>query len=186
MYKQLIVFSFLSWTANARVTLTTNGYEGLVIAIGENVAEDFSLIERIKSVMANASSYLYTATKRRAYFKDVTILVPETWSDRTIYEPRTIERFESAEIRIDEPVFPGAHSAYVRVAARKCGMSGIYMHITPFRLMNAKVRSRRETSYTLEGMQGDPSDPWRSPTLSPTGWSFGENSRKYVMVQVTR
>ena len=140
-YKEVFFLSLLSWAANGRVTLTTNGYEGLVIAIGENVAEDFSLIERIKSVMANASSYLYTATKRRAYFKDVTILVPETWSDRTIYEPRTIERFESAEIRIDEPVFPGAHSAYVQVSALKCGMSGIYMHITPRRLTDEKVRS---------------------------------------------
>ncbi|XP_062523873.1 calcium-activated chloride channel regulator 1-like [Corticium candelabrum] len=139
-YREVVFLSLLAWAANGRVTLTTNGYEGLVIAIGENVAEDFSLIEHIKSVMTNASSYLYTATKRRAYFKDVTILVPETWSDRAIYEPRTIERFEYAEIRIDEPVFPGSHTAYVQVSARKCGMSGIYMHITPFRLTDEEVR----------------------------------------------
>ncbi len=141
MCRHFLFLAFISGLANGQVTLTNNGYQQLVVAIGENVAEDFSLVDRIKSVMTNASSYLYTATKRRAYFKDVTILVPETWSDRAIYEPRTIERFESAEIRIDEPVFPGAHSAYVQVSALKCGMPGIYMHITPFRLTDEKVRS---------------------------------------------
>lgn len=121
------------------MTLTNNGYNNLVVAIGEDVPEDSSLIEQIKTVMTNASAYMYTATRRRAYFKDITILVPETWRDRALYERVTNERFDVAEIRVDEPTFPGAHGAYVRTPALVCGMPGVYMHITPFRLTDKRV-----------------------------------------------
>ena len=35
----------------------------------------------IQLMIRRASSVLYRATKKRAYFKDVRILVPESWSN---------------------------------------------------------------------------------------------------------
>ena len=121
------------------MTLTNNGYSGLVIAIGDNVREDSSLIDQIKTVMTNASAYMYAATRRRAYFNDITILVPETWSDGASYEAATHEVFDNAEIRVDEPADPDDHSAYVRGSALVCGMPGLYMHVTPLRLTDEEV-----------------------------------------------
>ena len=86
----------LAWS---RVSLVENGYEGLVVAISPEEEENPSLVESIKDLLTKASAELYGATRQRAFFKEVTILVPQSWSlDDT--EAAVDETFEDAEFRV--------------------------------------------------------------------------------------
>lgn len=49
-------------------------------------------------MLNNASTYLYEATDHRAFFKDVTILIPDTWEDKPIYQSPQNATFEGADI----------------------------------------------------------------------------------------
>ena len=83
----------------SRVSLVENGYEGLVVAISPEEEENHNLVQSIKDLLTKASAELYGATRQRAYFKEVTILVPQTWSlDKA--EPAVDETFEDAEFRV--------------------------------------------------------------------------------------
>ena len=86
----------LAWS---RVSLVDNGYEGLVVAISPEEQENPELVNSLKELLTKASAELYGATKRRAYFKNVTILVPKTWNlDEA--EAAVDETFEDAEFRV--------------------------------------------------------------------------------------
>ena len=86
----------LAW---ARVSLVENGYKGLVVAISPEEEENPNLVESIKNLMTKASAELYGATRQRAYFKEVTILVPQTWNlDEA--EAAVDETFKDAEFRV--------------------------------------------------------------------------------------
>ena len=91
----LLVFPF----AGGRLSLVENGYEGLVVAISPEEEEDHNLVESIKDLLTKASAELYGATRQRAYFKEVTILVPQTWNlDEA--EAAVDETFKDAEFRV--------------------------------------------------------------------------------------
>ena len=45
------------------ITIENNGYRGILIAIHEDVTENWSLVERIKEVFTSASAFLYSATR---------------------------------------------------------------------------------------------------------------------------
>ncbi|CDQ98274.1 unnamed protein product [Oncorhynchus mykiss] len=62
------------------IKLEGNGYTDVLIAINPVVPENPLLIERIKEMMSNASSVLFTATEDKFYFEEITILVPPNWS----------------------------------------------------------------------------------------------------------
>ena len=83
----------------ARVSLVENGYEGLVVAISPEEEEDPNLVESIKDLMTKASGELYGATRQRAYFKSVTILVPQTWNLDDA-EAAVDENYDDAEFRV--------------------------------------------------------------------------------------
>ena len=86
----------LAWS---RVSLVENGYKGLVVAISPEEEENPVLVESIKDLLTKASAELYGATRQRAYFKEVTILVPQTWNlDEA--EPAVDETFKDAEFRV--------------------------------------------------------------------------------------
>ena len=86
----------LAWS---RVSLVENGYEGLVVAISPEEEENPKLVESIKELLTKASAELYGATRQRAYFKDVTILVPQSW-DLDEAEAAVDETFKDAEFRV--------------------------------------------------------------------------------------
>ena len=91
---RLAILGFpLAW---ARVSLVENGYEGLVVAISP---EEEDLVESIKDLMTKASGELYGATRQRAYFKSVTILVPQTWNLEEA-EAAVDENYDYAEFRV--------------------------------------------------------------------------------------
>ena len=85
--------------ASARLSLVENGYQGLVVAISPEEEENPNLVESIKGLLTKASEELYGASRQRAYFKEVTILVPQTWNMDDA-EAAVDETFEDAEFRV--------------------------------------------------------------------------------------
>jgi hypothetical protein len=101
----------------------------VVVAINDDVNEDMSLLTTIKEEFTAASRYLYTATNNRAYFKDITILVPVIWNDFD-YATAVTETWDDAEIQISST---GQDRAYARRDCI-CGTSDGYMRMTVKRL----------------------------------------------------
>ena len=95
----------------ARLSLVENGYEGVVVAISPEEEENPDLVESIKELLTKASEELYGASRQRAYFKEVTILVPHSWNlDEA--EAAGDETFEFAEFRV-APTNPAyGHNPY--------------------------------------------------------------------------
>ncbi|KAJ8027776.1 Calcium-activated chloride channel regulator 4A [Holothuria leucospilota] len=91
-------------------------------------------------MFTNASSYLYNATKKRAFFKEVTILIPETWSDDPIYTSPKNATFSGADVIVAgyNPRFAqhGENSAtpYTK-HFEGCGKQAMYIHMTSYFLL---------------------------------------------------
>ncbi|XP_070541346.1 calcium-activated chloride channel regulator 4A-like [Ptychodera flava] len=119
-----------------QISLVNNGYTGILIGIEENVAENPDLIEKIKEVFIAGSGDLYTATRNRAYFKEITILVPKSWSDSPTYDPLTYERYDKCKIKIAE----GEDNEPYVSGIQECGVGGEYMHLTPQYIMDPSVQ----------------------------------------------
>ena len=118
---------------SGRTSISENGYTGVVIAVSPEEAEDHALVEAIKELFTSASAELYGATRQRAFFREVTILVPQSWSIAS--EPSVDETFEDAEFRVGpaNPVY--GHNPYT-VQNRDCGDPGEFTHITPWFVLN--------------------------------------------------
>ncbi|CAH1777270.1 unnamed protein product [Owenia fusiformis] len=76
----------------------------------------------------SASPYLYKATRRRAYFKRIGILVPPTWSDDPQYLDANLETFDNADFRVDTG--NPNNNPYTRQLG-PCGEPADYCHLTP-------------------------------------------------------
>ncbi|KAJ8028766.1 Calcium-activated chloride channel regulator 1 [Holothuria leucospilota] len=133
------VTSFLSLTEAltkpSGIKLVDNQYTGIVVAIHEDEPQNNALIESIKSMFVRASSYLYHATKKRAFFKEVTILIPSTWSDDPSYGKVCNESFRDADVIIAPPnprfspkedLPPPPYTNHYG----GCGKQGIHIHFT--------------------------------------------------------
>ncbi|XP_070557745.1 calcium-activated chloride channel regulator 1-like [Ptychodera flava] len=112
------------------ITLRDNGYEGIVVAIHRDIEENAALLERIKAVFTEASETLYRATNNRAFYRNITILVPSSWSDDdSKYEVATTEMFDSAKVQIAPPHPLHGDVPYVQQVAT-CGEPGNSIHLT--------------------------------------------------------
>ncbi|CAH1778150.1 unnamed protein product [Owenia fusiformis] len=109
------------------VKLEHNGYIDVVVAIGPKVDENTTIITELKNMIVDASHYLYNATRKRAYFKKISILVPSTWSDDSQYENANLETFENADFRVDTWY---NNNPYTRQLGQ-CGEPASYCHLTP-------------------------------------------------------
>ncbi|XP_058863762.1 calcium-activated chloride channel regulator 1-like [Acipenser ruthenus] len=122
------------------IELINNGYNGVVIAIHPKVSEDPKLIENIKGMVKEASSYLFTATRRRAFYRDVKILVPSTWAENhTLYKKPTRESYKKASIIVADPFCTDIASTPYAVTNGQCGEEGKYIHFTPKYLLQDEV-----------------------------------------------
>lgn len=85
--------------------------------------------------MTKASTVLYKATNNQLYFKDVTIVLPKTWSIKSKYKKISGKKFPRAHVRIDEenPVFGKTPYVFGQTA---CGAPGQYIHLTTY-VLNA-------------------------------------------------
>ena len=103
LQKTIVILSVLTITAYcSRISIKDNGYSDIVVAISPNVPSDQSqlIIENIQvnirsnsignlilifsliqSMIRDASRVLYRATRYRAYFENVNILIPSSWTN---------------------------------------------------------------------------------------------------------
>ena len=119
----------------AKLELVDNGYEGVVILIKDTVKEDPDLIDSIKEVFTEASSVLFNATKHRAYFRDVTIVVPKKWRKSQRYQEIPAANVFYEHIRVDRKNKAKGNAPYVR-GNMECGKPAWYLHLTPKFLKN--------------------------------------------------
>ncbi|KAF4021617.1 hypothetical protein G4228_013574 [Cervus hanglu yarkandensis] len=118
----------------AGLQLRDNGYDGLLIAVNPQVSEDQNLIPNIKEMITDASFYLFNATKRRVFFRNVKILIPATWKASN-YSKAKQESYEKANVIVTD--WYGAHGddPYT-LQYRGCGKEGKYIHFTSEFLLN--------------------------------------------------
>ncbi|XP_057570051.1 calcium-activated chloride channel regulator 1 isoform X2 [Hippopotamus amphibius kiboko] len=115
---------------SSMVNLINNGYEGIVIAINPSVPEDEKLIQIIKEMVTEASTYLFHATKRRVYFRNVSILIPMTWKSKSEYLMPKQESYDQADVIVANPYLKYGNDPYT-LQYGKCGEKGQYIHFTP-------------------------------------------------------
>ncbi|XP_021513700.1 calcium-activated chloride channel regulator 3A-1-like [Meriones unguiculatus] len=130
--KVLLLFTLhLLWDVkSSRVHLNNNGYEGVVIAINPSVPEDERLIQSIKEMVTQASTYLFEASKGRFYFRNVSILVPMTWKSKSEYLMPKQETYDKADVIVAEPHLKYGDDPYT-LQYGQCGDRGQYIHFTP-------------------------------------------------------
>ena len=67
LFRHLLVLiyvgSLTEGCGRGSIKIQNNGYKDVLIAIGDKVPEDSSLIDKIKEVFTDASALLYTATR---------------------------------------------------------------------------------------------------------------------------
>lgn len=130
-----------SLTKPSGVKLRNNGYTGIVVAIHPEEPENPELIEIIKRVFVNGSAFLHTATRKRAYFKEVTILVPLTWSSHPSYGSPGNATLDGADVLIAprNPKYAlqedGPAAPYTK-QFEGCGKTGLHIHMTSSFLLN--------------------------------------------------
>ncbi|XP_077986031.1 calcium-activated chloride channel regulator 1-like [Glandiceps talaboti] len=125
----IYMLTSLATSQRNTIELQNNAYSSMLIAIHESIAEDPYLIDRIKEVFTGASSYLFVASDNRVYFKNITILIPRTWSNNLTDQLATYEQFCIANAVVDQPNPEYGDTPYVK-QMRPCGELGEYMHMT--------------------------------------------------------
>ncbi|XP_045148086.1 calcium-activated chloride channel regulator 4 isoform X2 [Echinops telfairi] len=134
-----LLVPYLLLGANASlVQLNDNGYEDIIIAIQPNVPEDLTIIEQIKDMVTKASTYLFEATEKRFFFRKVSILIPENWTDNNQYKRPRRESYQHADILVAPPTHPGRDDPYTR-HFMDCGEKGEFIHLTPDFVLGKKT-----------------------------------------------
>ncbi|KAM6167938.1 calcium-activated chloride channel regulator 4-like [Erethizon dorsatum] len=126
----LLVLHLLQGSNASLVQLNDNGYEDVIIAIDPDVPEDGEIIEQIKAMVTTASTYLFEATEKRFFFKNVSILIPETWKGNPQYRRPKHESYKHADVIVAPPTLPGQDEPYTRQFT-ECGAKAEYIHFTP-------------------------------------------------------
>ncbi|XP_072276033.1 calcium-activated chloride channel regulator 1-like [Pyxicephalus adspersus] len=133
----LLLSQAFSYTSGSQVKLNNGGYEDIVFAINPGVREDTQIINSIKNLIKEASSYLYHATQKRLFIRSVKILIPFTWSKKSYERVRT-ETYDKADIIIASPHLRYGDDPYT-LQYGQCGEKGRYIHFTPDFLLNDKL-----------------------------------------------
>merc|ERR1719391_1523219 len=133
----IVIVTALALQVRGRAVLENNGYTDLIVAISPDVPQDNTLIDQIKDQMSDTSRYLFEATRKRAYFEQVKILLPKTWTYPNAV-PLDGESFNTAEFRIDLRNSVYGDSPYT-VQTTDCGVPGTYTHITPGFIKNSSA-----------------------------------------------
>ncbi|KAI8500532.1 chloride channel [Branchiostoma belcheri] len=158
-----VLVALCAGNSHTRVKFENNVYSDLVLAIHPDVPEDLDIIERLKTIVTDASEYLHITTRQRAYFGGVSILVPETWQDRPEYESATWETYDTSDVRVAAPNPEFDHNPYVRTYSG-CGEKGEYMHLTPAYILDQVPLGSTDYLWGpggASGQYGIPLGTWR-------------------------
>ncbi|XP_035217497.1 calcium-activated chloride channel regulator 1-like [Stegodyphus dumicola] len=117
--------------SSSLIHLDGNGYKGIVVAIHGSVPENGKIVQNIKTLFSKASEYLYNSTRNGVYFKEVTIVVPSTWSKQPEYEIQQGNFFSTAHVRVDNENPEYKDTPYT-LQPGGCGDPGHYIHLTPW------------------------------------------------------
>ncbi|XP_063797573.1 calcium-activated chloride channel regulator 4 [Pseudophryne corroboree] len=134
-----LVFYVLTICKSSMVTLNDGGYEDIVIAINPRIGEDLNIIEKIKDMVKEATGYLFHATKKRLYIRNVKILIPSSWTGNNYTKPKT-ETYDKADIKIANPSLKYGNDPYTQ-QYRGCGEQGEFIHFTPDFMTDDKLLS---------------------------------------------
>ncbi|XP_056671365.1 calcium-activated chloride channel regulator 1-like [Monodelphis domestica] len=126
----VLVMGLLLVVKGSMIQLNGNGYDGIVIAINPSVLEDEKLIQKTKEMVTEASTVLFHATNKRAYFRNVSILIPMTWTSKPEYLIPKLESYEQADVIVADPYLKYGNDPYT-LQYGQCGEKGRYIHFTP-------------------------------------------------------
>ncbi|XP_063282257.1 calcium-activated chloride channel regulator 1-like [Pelobates fuscus] len=140
LYAVILAFEILGSAKCSMVKLNNGGYEDIVIAINPGVPEDPKIIENIQNMLKEATTYLFQATKKRLFIRNVKILIPLTWSsDPNYIKPKT-ETYDKADAIITIPHLKYGDDPYT-LQYGGCGEAGKYIHFTPNFMVDDKLLS---------------------------------------------
>ncbi|XP_006169767.1 calcium-activated chloride channel regulator 4 [Tupaia chinensis] len=125
-----LVLYLLQGSKASFIELNDNGYEGIIIAIDPGVPEDDKIIDQLMDMVTAASTYLFEATEKRFFFKNVSILIPENWKGNPRYKRPKLESYLHADVRVALPTLPGRDEPYTKQFTA-CAEKGEYIHFTP-------------------------------------------------------
>uniref|UniRef100_F7DX63 VWFA domain-containing protein n=1 Tax=Ornithorhynchus anatinus TaxID=9258 RepID=F7DX63_ORNAN len=108
----LILALHLLQEVKGSIQLNNNGYDGIAIAINPNIPEDKNIIQNIKDMVTEASTYLFHATGKRVYFRNVSILIPLTWTQRPEYLTPRLESYDKADVIVADPYLKYGNDPY--------------------------------------------------------------------------
>ncbi|KAL3851882.1 hypothetical protein ACJMK2_015581 [Sinanodonta woodiana] len=124
-------------TKPSNIVLENNGFKNVVIAFHDSVGEDPALIDTLKKTLIDASKVLYNATRKRAYFKEITILLPSSWTTISA-SAATTETLQFADFIISD-LSSTRHLPQAR-SYRGCGRQGIHVLLNKEFLTNTRVQ----------------------------------------------
>ncbi|XP_078264021.1 calcium-activated chloride channel regulator 1-like [Rhinoraja longicauda] len=136
-----LVFTYLLCTyieSCFGLDLVDNGYRDLVIAIKPSIEHNEMLLEKIQTMITDASLYLHRATKNKVYFSDVKILLPSSWPEVSSIQRPTTQSYEKASVIIAEENPKYGDTPYT-LQYGGCGEKGRYIHLTPGFLLNDRL-----------------------------------------------
>ncbi|GAB1288210.1 Chloride channel accessory 4B [Apodemus speciosus] len=126
----LLLLHLLRGSDTSLVRLSENGYEDIIIAIDPAVPEDVTIIERIKEMVTEASTHLFEATEKRFFFRNISILIPESWANNPKYRRPKQESYKHADVKVAPPALKGRDEPYTRQFTQ-CGEKAEYIYLTP-------------------------------------------------------
>lgn len=112
------------------IRIVDNGYTGVKVVISDKVPETAGLVDGIKAAFTEASRILYHASKNFVYFKDITIVVPKSWSSSGQYMTVSGSASNSMDFLVDVERPETGNTPYVH-GLTECGGQGLYAHVTP-------------------------------------------------------
>ncbi|XP_077865923.1 LOW QUALITY PROTEIN: calcium-activated chloride channel regulator 4-like [Saccoglossus kowalevskii] len=87
----------------------------------------------IIAALTQTSAFMFKATNNRAYFHEINIIVPDTWTPKPEHQVRTDVTYEDPSIVVELPTISSL--PYVNHNG-DCGGQGDYIHLTPTYLIH--------------------------------------------------
>ncbi|KAJ8047686.1 Calcium-activated chloride channel regulator 1 [Holothuria leucospilota] len=132
------------------------GYTNLLVAIHSDVMKTPTIIQEIKEVFTYTSQMMYNMSGQNFFFKSISILVPETWSEESSYErPRPNETIHTARIILRNETSAGSPPSYPFV--RRPGRFGVeaeYIYIPKKILTNNSETTLWEAAKVCQSLWG--------------------------------
>ncbi|XP_067930954.1 calcium-activated chloride channel regulator 1-like [Watersipora subatra] len=128
------------------------GYIDILVSIDKRVPENMQIIYKLQEYLSEASRVLLTATNDRLYFRNFTILVPDSWAHNDTWsEPAEDETTDRARIVVAEANLAYGDEPYT-LQPGGCEQEGDYIHFTPAYLteMSANDTTYRPAKRTVK------------------------------------